>query len=107
MLRQLFFALAVVAPATEPLLAQGAAPAAATESPAASETPNDYTRDEAWLCRPGRNDACAIDHTTTVVASDGTMTREAWAARPEGARGLLLRLPDHLHRPRGAERHDR
>ena len=73
MLRQLFFALAVVAPATEPLLAQGAAPAAATESPAASETPNDYTRDEAWLCRPGRNDACAIDHTTTVVATQGAM----------------------------------
>ena len=83
MLRQLFFALAVVVPATEPLLAQGAAPAAATESPAASETPNDYTRDEAWLCRPGRNDACAIDHTTTVVAADGTMTREVWAADPK------------------------
>jgi Protein of unknown function (DUF3089) len=57
------------------------APAAA---PPAAVTPNDYTDDKAWLCRPGRKgDACDIDLTTTVIAADGTTTREAFAADPK------------------------
>src|ERR1700730_13374519 len=44
--------------------------------------PNDYADGKAWLCRPGRQDACAIDHTTTVVAADGTLTKETWRADP-------------------------
>ncbi|HTM31772.1 MAG TPA: DUF3089 domain-containing protein [Vicinamibacterales bacterium] len=46
--------------------------------PAAQPAPNDYTQDAAWLCRPGRQDACAIDLTATVVNADGSMTREDW-----------------------------
>ncbi len=66
---------------SSPLGAQ--APAAAPAAPAAV-TPNDYADDKAWLCRPGRKgDACDIDLTTTVVAADGTMTRETWAADPK------------------------
>lgn len=57
------------------------APAAA---PVAAVAPNDYTDGKAWLCRPGRQgDACDIDLTTTVVAADGTLTREEWAADPK------------------------
>jgi hypothetical protein len=37
-----------------------------------------YASAEAWLCRPGRPDACAIDLTTSVVTADGHLTREAW-----------------------------
>lgn len=64
-----------------------AAPAAARQTPTtppadAAPAPNDYGRDESWLCRPGRQDACAIDLTTMVVAPDGTATRETWAANP-------------------------
>jgi hypothetical protein len=62
-----------------------AGPASAQGAPAQpSETsaPNDYSDGRAWLCRPGRNDACAIDHTTTIVAADGTLTRETWTADP-------------------------
>jgi len=44
---------------------------------------NDYVDPKSWLCRPGREDACAIDHTTTVVAADGTLTRETWKADPD------------------------
>jgi len=44
--------------------------------------PNDYADGKAWLCRPGRQDACAIDHTTTIVAADGKLSRETWAADP-------------------------
>lgn len=51
--------------------------------PAAPVPANDYTRDDAWLCRPGRQDACAIDLTTTIVSSDGTLTKEPWSARPD------------------------
>jgi len=42
-------------------------------------TKNDYADDKAWLCRSGRQDACSIDHTTTIVAADGKLTRETWA----------------------------
>jgi hypothetical protein len=43
---------------------------------------NDYSDLKSWLCRPGREDACAIDHTTTVISADGTLTRETWKADP-------------------------
>ena len=43
---------------------------------------NDYGDGKSWLCRPGRQDACAVDQTTTIVAADGTLTREEWKANP-------------------------
>ncbi len=59
------------------------APVAPPPAPAAV-MPNDYTDDKAWLCRPGRKgDACDIDLTTTIVAADGTMTREAFSPDPK------------------------
>ena len=44
---------------------------------------NDYSKSESWLCRPGRQDACAVDLTTTIVAANGKLTRETWAANPK------------------------
>jgi hypothetical protein len=47
--------------------------------------PNDYSAGASWLCRPdlaADKSACAIDHTTTVVAANGTLTRETWTADP-------------------------
>src|SRR5215213_1124202 len=65
--------------------AQAPAPAAQPAAPA-QFTPNDYKDDKTWLCRPGRKgDACDVDLTTTVIAADGTMTRETWAADPKAA----------------------
>jgi hypothetical protein len=79
--RRLLLALAcVVAGAATSLLAQ-----TPVSAPAAAAAPNDYTQDASWLCRPGRQDACAIDLTTTVVKADGTMTREEWKARSDAA----------------------
>jgi hypothetical protein len=69
--------------ATSNLSAQ--APAAAPAQPATSAEapkPNDYRDEKSWLCRPGRQDACAIDHSTTVIAADGKLTREEWKADP-------------------------
>jgi hypothetical protein len=66
--------------ATADKQAQTPAPAAA---PAA---PIDYSDPKTWLCRPGRaGDACDVDMTTTVVAADGTLTKETWAANPKAA----------------------
>ena len=48
--------------------------------PAASA--NDYSQDATWLCRPGRQDACAVDLAATVVAADGTLTPEPFRANP-------------------------
>jgi hypothetical protein len=61
------------------------APAAPAQPAAAEEVkPNDYKDEKTWLCRPGRKgDACDIDLTTTVVAADGTMTKETWTADPK------------------------
>jgi hypothetical protein len=39
---------------------------------------NDYSRPETWLCRPGGQDACAVDLAATVIAPDGRMTREGF-----------------------------
>src|SRR5580700_7903054 len=55
---------------------------------ASAQQPNDYSDVRSWLCRPGRpagslnKDACDVDQTTTVVAANGTFTRETWAAVP-------------------------
>jgi len=59
-----------------PAQATVGASAAAPPAPA----PNDYSNPEYWLCLPGRQDACAVDLATTVIAADGSMTPEAWTA---------------------------
>jgi Protein of unknown function (DUF3089) len=59
-----------------------AQPPAQTAPPAAASK-NDYSKAESWLCRPGRRDACAVDMTTTVVAANGKLKRETWAADPK------------------------
>jgi hypothetical protein len=61
-----------------------AAPAAApAPSPVAIPDKPDYADPKSWLCRPGREDACSADLTTTVVKADGSLTREAWKANPK------------------------
>jgi hypothetical protein len=56
---------------------------APTPTPLPSQAKNDYSKGENWLCRPGRADACAIDLTSTIVAADGTLTREEFHAAPD------------------------
>lgn len=51
----------------------------------AQSAPADYNVDANWLCRPGRNDACAQDQTTTVIAADGTLTREPFVPATDPA----------------------
>jgi hypothetical protein len=56
------------------------ATSAQTPAPATSATPNDYSKADTWLCRPGRQDACTVDLTTTIVAADGKLAREDYKA---------------------------
>ncbi|MBI3422472.1 MAG: DUF3089 domain-containing protein [Acidobacteria bacterium] len=44
---------------------------------------NDYSKGENWLCRPGRQDACAADLTTTIVEANGTLKEEKFKADPK------------------------
>ncbi len=50
---------------------------------ASSAAKNDYGKADTWLCRPGRQDACAIDLTTTIVAANGKLTTEKFQADPK------------------------
>jgi hypothetical protein len=55
--------------------------AALTAFPVFAQGPaakNDYSKTEAWLCRPGGQDACAVDLTATVIAEDGRLTQETF-----------------------------
>jgi hypothetical protein len=49
-------------------------------APTASAAPNDYAKADSWLCRPGRQDACTVDLTTTIVAADGKLANEPYKA---------------------------
>jgi hypothetical protein len=81
----LFIALGCCAVGPIGLSAQSPAPAAPPAAAAVLQ-PNDYKADTSWLCRPGRKgDACDVDLTATVVAADGTLTRETFTADPKAA----------------------
>ena len=47
------------------------------------QQPNHYSDRKSWLWRPAGHDACAVELTTTVIAADGRLTRETWAADPK------------------------
>ena len=76
-------AAAVSLSIAQPGSAQPPAPPQQPAADAPAPKPNDYGDPKAWLCRPGvKGDACDIDETATVVAADGKLTRETWAADP-------------------------
>ncbi len=85
MAKCIFLAFAVIAVLFEAqTVAAQSAPATQPAATAEVPKPNDYRDDKSWLCRPGRKgDACDVDLTATVVAADGTLTRETWAADPK------------------------
>ena len=70
-----------LAAAAAGLLFSALAVPAAAQAPAAAAR-NDYSKTDAWLCWPGRADACAIDNTTTVIQADGSMAQETWKPDP-------------------------
>lgn len=77
MFRRFIFALAFIA-----LSLIGKQYFAQSQTQPAAQPKNDYSKGETWLCRPGRQDACAVDLTTTVVSADGKLKEEKWTANP-------------------------
>src|SRR5271170_2997678 len=62
------------------------APATPAQEPAKPPAAkNDYNNGDNWLCRPGRQDACAVDLSATVISASGKLTPENWAADPNAA----------------------
>jgi hypothetical protein len=59
-------------------LAASAVPAEAAEAAPAP----DYRQDSAWLCRPGRADACTADQRATIINADGTRSIEPFVPDP-------------------------
>lgn len=55
-------------------------PAAEPAPAAPAAQPNDYSKPETWLCRPGEKDSCAVDLSTTIVAANGKFKKEAFKA---------------------------
>lgn len=64
----------------------GASAFAQSSAPqSAPATANDYSKPETWLCRPGLQDACAVDLTTTIIAADGKLTQEPFKPNANAA----------------------
>ena len=63
----------------------GAQAASAQTSVPATAAANDYNKPETWLCRPGRQDACTVDLTTTIVSANGDLKREEYKANPNAS----------------------
>jgi len=68
---------AIGAPLSIPAVSAQTAPPAAT--PAAAP---DYTQDAAWLCRPGRTDACSTNQDVTVIQANGKRKIEKFKPAP-------------------------
>jgi hypothetical protein len=68
---------------------------------AAAPAKNDYSNGDTWLCRPGREDACAVDLSTTVISAGGTLTIEPWAADPNAAIDCFYVYPTVSNDPGG------
>jgi Protein of unknown function (DUF3089) len=62
---------------------------------------NDYSKPETWLCRGGSGDACTADLSTTVIAADGKLTRESWAADAKPAVDCFYVYPTVSTEPSG------
>jgi hypothetical protein len=79
-----------------PVRADTATPNAAEAAPVA-----DYSDPAHWICRPGRADACAVDLDATIIAEDGSMTREAFHADPNAPVDCFYVYPTVSHEPTG------
>jgi hypothetical protein len=82
---RLTIALMILCSSGRANLAQSAPAAPAQDAAKPSAAKNDYSNGDNWLCRPGRQDACTVDLTTTVVSASGKLTPETWAADPNAA----------------------
>uniref|UniRef100_UPI00344C82FF DUF3089 domain-containing protein n=1 Tax=Sphingomonas sp. TaxID=28214 RepID=UPI00344C82FF len=72
-----------------PAVAQNASPSAAP----------DYRADAAWLCRPGRSDACSANQDITVIAPNGSHSIEHFKAAAHPGFDCFYVYPTVSHDP--------
>lgn len=65
--------------------AQTPAPQQSAPTPAAAPAKNDYSKLDTWICLPGRQDACTVDLSTTVIAADGKTSVQTFTPNPNAA----------------------
>ena len=70
---------------------------AAAQSPASPSPAPDYAQDSAWLCRPGRADACAANQDVTVILANGQPTVERFHAAAAPAFDCFYVYPTVSH----------
>ncbi len=70
-------------------------------SPQSASGANLYANPDAWLCRPGRQDACAANQDATIVAADGKLTLEPFHADPDAPIDCFYVYPTVSHDPGG------
>lgn len=75
------------------------AQSAAATPPAAASA--DYSDPALWLCRPGRADVCAANLDATIIAEDGSMTKEAFHADPDAPIDCFYLYPTVSREPTG------
>jgi hypothetical protein len=68
----------IIASASILTLGLGWIGASNAEEASAGSAAADYSNPAIWLCRPGRQDACAAPQDATIVAANGALTREAF-----------------------------
>jgi hypothetical protein len=74
--------------------------ASAQSIPAAADV-EVYANSDAWLCRPARQDACAVDQDATIVAADGTLKREPFQADANAPIDCFYLYPTVSNEPGG------
>lgn len=100
-MRRLFLVLMLLFVYAGATFAQTAPAASAQDSAKAPAPKNDYSNGDNWLCRPGRQDACAVDLSTTVISATGKLTPEPWAADPSAAIDCFYVYPTVSNDPGG------
>jgi len=81
--------------------AAAAPPGQEAAKPAVAATRNDYSNGDNWLCRPGRQDYCTVDLSTTVVSADGRETLEPFVADPRAPIDCFYVYPTVSNDPGG------
>lgn len=69
---------AILLATTAPAVATAQSPAAPAQAAPAQAAPK-YENPDAWLCRPGRTDACSANQDATVIRADGTRAIERFS----------------------------
>jgi hypothetical protein len=72
----------------------------AEDAPAAPAA-TDYADPAVWLCRPGRQDACSAPQDATIVAVNGSLTREVFHSAKNPAIDCFYVYPTVSNEPGG------